>query len=66
MDKNLPKPLFDVIAITAYVDSDHAHDKMTRRSMTVLIVFVGKTPVFFHTKRRSAIKYLCMVLNSRR
>ena len=56
VDRKLPKPLFNEISITAYVDSDHAHDKMTRRSMTGLIIFVGRTPVFYFAKRQGAIE----------
>ena len=64
VDRKLPKPLFNEISITAYVDSDHAHDKMTRRSMTGLIIFVGRTPVFILQKDRVQLKHLRMVPNS--
>jgi hypothetical protein len=37
--------------ITVFVDSDHAHDKITRRSVTGLIMFIGRTPVFFMSRR---------------
>jgi len=37
------------------VDSDHAHDKKTRRSLTGLIVFVGSTPVLWLNKRQGSI-----------
>eukprot|EP00957_Ditylum_brightwellii_P189350 14412501-Ditylum_brightwellii.AAC.1 len=30
IDDQLPKAFFDEIAITAYIDSDHAHNKLTR------------------------------------
>ena len=56
MDDKLPKSLFDELMITAYVDSDHAHDKVTRRSITGLIVFVGRTPVMYQSKRQGAIE----------
>lgn len=56
IDEKLPKPLIDELTITTYVDSDHAHDKMTRRSMTGLIIFVGRTPVFYFAKRQGAIE----------
>ena len=56
LDEKLPKPLFDELTITTYVDSDHAHDKVTRRSMTGLVIFVGRTPVFYFAKRQGAIE----------
>lgn len=44
------------MSITAYVNSDHAHDKATRRSITGLIIIVGRTPVLYFSKRQGAIE----------
>ncbi len=46
-DKELP--------ITIFVDSDHAHDRKTRRSISGLIAFIGSTPVNWFSKRQGAI-----------
>ena len=46
----LPPPLIDDMAITVFVNSDHAHDKVTRRSITGLIMLVGRNPVFCYIK----------------
>jgi len=51
----VPKPLVAEMDITAFVDSDHAHDKVTRRSITGLLILVGSTPVYFSSKRQGAI-----------
>ena len=56
LDPSCPEPLFEELKITAFVDSDHAHDKLTRRSITGLIIFVGRTPVFYMAKRQGAIE----------
>jgi hypothetical protein len=57
IDSNLPPPpLIDKISITAFVDSDHAHDKITRRSVTGMIILLGRTPIFFSSKRQGAIE----------
>ena len=56
IDPNLPVPMIDELEITAFVDSDHAHDKITRRSITGLLVLIGRTPVFFLSKRQGAIE----------
>jgi hypothetical protein len=56
IDLRLPIPIVPELTISAFVDSDHAHDKITRRSVTGLIVFVGKTPVFYSSKRQGAIE----------
>eukprot|EP00957_Ditylum_brightwellii_P083478 6346181-Ditylum_brightwellii.AAC.1 len=50
----MPTQLLDELTITAYVDSDNAHNKMMRRSTTGLIIFVGKTPVMYQSKRHDA------------
>eukprot|EP00957_Ditylum_brightwellii_P136059 10376375-Ditylum_brightwellii.AAC.2 len=47
IDKKVPTALLNELAITAYVDSNHAHDKITQRSITGLITFVGRTPMMF-------------------
>lgn len=56
IDAKLPSPKVSEISITAFVDSDHAHDKVTRRSVTGLIIFLGRTPIFFSSKRQGAIE----------
>jgi hypothetical protein len=56
IDEKLPKPLCDEIALTAFVDSDHAHDKVTRRSITGILILLGRTPVFHFSKRQGAVE----------
>ena len=40
---------------SVFFDADHAHDHVTRRSISGLIVFVGSTPVIWHSKRQGCI-----------
>jgi hypothetical protein len=47
-DTNLPKPLIDEIEITVFV--------VSRRSIMGLLIFVGRTPVLYTSKRQGAIK----------
>ena len=42
--------------ITCYVDSDHAHDVVTRRSVTGVIIFVNNTPVKWISKRQKTVE----------
>jgi hypothetical protein len=56
IDVNLPKALIDEMEITVFVDSDHAHDKVSRRSITGITIFVGRTPVVYSSKRQGAIE----------
>jgi hypothetical protein len=55
IDSKVPEALIDELEITAFVDSDHAHDKLTRRSITGLLIIVGRTPVYFMSRRQGAI-----------
>ena len=56
IDADLPAPLVDELAVTVFVDSDHAHDKVTRRSITGLIILLGRTPVYYYSKRQGAVE----------
>ena len=56
LDANLSTPLVGEISITVFVDSDHGHDKVTRRSIMGLIAFLGRTPAFYLSKQQAAIK----------
>eukprot|EP00957_Ditylum_brightwellii_P172238 13111713-Ditylum_brightwellii.AAC.2 len=50
------EPFFDELVITAYVDSDYAYNKLTRRSITGLVIFVGRTPVLYQSKRQGTVE----------
>eukprot|EP00957_Ditylum_brightwellii_P148950 11340395-Ditylum_brightwellii.AAC.1 len=54
VDEQVPDPMFNEIAITVYVDSDHTHNKLTQRSITGLIIFVGCNPVMYQAKPQGA------------
>jgi hypothetical protein len=56
IDQNIPEPLVDEMEITVFVDLDHAHDKVTRRLITGILIFVGRTPVFYSSKRQGAVE----------
>ena len=51
IDVKFPEPKVDELEITVFVDSDHAHNRVTRRSITGLLILVGQTPVYFMSKR---------------
>eukprot|EP00957_Ditylum_brightwellii_P208038 15355605-Ditylum_brightwellii.AAC.2 len=56
IDERVPETLFDKLVITVYVDSDHAHDKLTQCSITGLIIFVGRIPVMFLSKHQGTVE----------
>ncbi len=39
-----------------FCDSDHGHDKITGRSITGLICFVGSTPIIWESKRQTSVQ----------
>ena len=53
---NMPKPMGKAAQITCYVDADHAHDQMTRRSVTGIILLVNNTPIKWMSKRQKTIE----------
>ena len=55
LDPNLPTPYGRELETTIFFDADHAHDQQTRRSITGLIVLVGRTPVLWSSKRQGCI-----------
>ena len=50
------KPKGKKARIKVYVDANHAHDQVTRRSVTGIIVFVNNTPVRWISKRQKTVK----------
>ena len=56
IDARLPSPRMKELSLNIFVDSNHGHDKVTGRSITGLISFVGRTPVYWTAKRQSAVQ----------
>ncbi|MGH7955207.1 MAG: Ty1/Copia family ribonuclease HI, partial [Gloeomargaritales cyanobacterium] len=56
IDTQFPKPHGQELDTTILFDSDHAHDTVTRRSITGILIFVGSTPVHWISKRQGAIE----------
>ena len=56
IDEGLPEPRGKPISTTVYFDSDHAHDQVTRRSVSGVIYFVGSTPISWTNKRQGTIE----------
>ena len=52
----MPEPYSKPVRITVMVDADHAHDLVTRRSVTGLILYVNNTPVKWISKRQATIE----------
>jgi hypothetical protein len=55
IDPKAPKALTAPLTTAVYFDSNWAHDKVTRRSVSGIIGFIGQTPVSWYSKRQGAI-----------
>ncbi|MGH7954585.1 MAG: reverse transcriptase domain-containing protein [Gloeomargaritales cyanobacterium] len=53
---NAPKELGPSIRVTCYVDSDHAHDTVTRRSVTGFIIVLNSMPFIWFSKRQGSVE----------
>ena len=49
---HFPRAFGPVLDTSILVDSDHAHDKATRKSITGLLAYVGSTPMLWLSKRQ--------------
>ena len=48
---NAPEPRGHSIQINCFVDSDHAGDKLTRRSHTGILIYINKAPIYWFSKK---------------
>jgi len=55
-DDERPRPTGPRPRITVYKDSDHAHDLVTRRSVTGVLLFINNTPVKWISKRQKTVE----------
>jgi hypothetical protein len=44
------------VRMTVYVDADHAHDLVTRRSITLILVMLNLTPIRRISKRQKTVE----------
>ena len=53
---NMPQYRGQGVTISAYVDSGHAGDTLTRRSRTGFLVFLNCALIFWNSKKQTAIE----------
>jgi hypothetical protein len=53
---NMPKPRGRSMSTHCFVDSDHAGDKVTRRSQTGILIFLNRAPVIAYSKRQNSVE----------
>ena len=50
------KPKGKKARLTVFVDADHAHDQVTRRSVTGIVVMLNNTPIRWVSKRQKTVE----------
>jgi hypothetical protein len=53
---DMPEVLGKSVAMTCFVDADHAGCKATRRSHTGVIIYINKPPILWYSKRQTTIE----------
>ena len=53
---NAPEPCGCPVQVNCFVDSDHAGDRITRRSHTGIIAYVNKAPISWFSKRQNTVE----------
>jgi hypothetical protein len=53
---NMPKPKGKTLVVKLFVDSDHAADKLLRRSRTGFILYLNSAPIIWFSKRQGTIE----------
>jgi hypothetical protein len=56
MPPNMPEPRGKELIVRLFVDSDHAGDKLIRRSRTGFIVYLNMAPIIWYSKRQGTIE----------
>ena len=51
-----PTPKGNLARLTCYVDADHARDKVTRKSVTGIVLLFNKTPLTWVSKRQKTVE----------
>jgi hypothetical protein len=53
---DMPEPLGKPATTACYVDADHAHDLVTRRSVTGILMLMNNMPVKWYSKRQKTVE----------
>jgi hypothetical protein len=54
--KDLPPEKRPRVRMTVYVDADHSHDLVIRRSITGILVMLNKTPIRWVSKLQKTVE----------
>ena len=54
--EDMPPPKGNAVTITTFVDADHARDKLTRRSVSGVLMLVNNIPIHWVSKRQATVE----------
>jgi len=54
--KDMPIPKGKPVTLTTFVDADHAHDKVTRRSVSGILMLINNMPLQWVSKRQPMVE----------
>jgi hypothetical protein len=53
---NAPPPRGNAVQINAFVDADHAGNKLTRRSQTGILIYLNRAPILWYSKAQNTVE----------
>jgi hypothetical protein len=53
---NAPPPRGNAVQINCFVDADHAGNRITRRSQTVILIFLNRSPIIWYSKAKNTVE----------
>jgi hypothetical protein len=53
---NAPEPRGEPVNMFCFCDTDHAGDKITRRSQTGIILFLNQAPILWYSKKQNTVE----------
>ena len=56
MPYKMPKPKGKAVVLTGFFDASHACCLQTRRSMSSVLLFINKTPIYWFAKRQNTVE----------
>jgi Reverse transcriptase (RNA-dependent DNA polymerase) len=51
-----PTPLGQPVRVHCFVDSNHASDKVTRKSQTGILIFINSAPIIWYSKKQNCVE----------
>ena len=56
LPSDMPPPRGRLVSTHCFVDSDHAGDKVPRRSQTGILILLNRAPIIWYSKRQNTVE----------